>query len=130
MDGDTLVMHEVEEDHPPLVEYNWKVGTPLFIMHLHLDCDSILGWSPEKIPSHKTPCKLSGRTFGDCFFFFGGETIPNKRIPSLVDGKNLSLAHSNLTLPVNVTADCGFALFASLSHLLRDFSVETIGPST
>ena len=63
-------------------------------------------------------------------FFSGGETIPNKRIPSLVDGKNLSLAHSNLTLPVNVTADCGFALFASLSHLLRDFSVETIGPST
>lgn len=51
-------------------------------------------------------------------------------MPSSVDGKNLSLAHSSLTLPVNVTPDCGFALLASLSHLLRDFSVETIGPST
>lgn len=51
-------------------------------------------------------------------------------MPSSVDGKNLSLAHSSLTLAVNVTPDCGFALLASLSHLLRDFSVETIGPST
>lgn len=33
MDGDTLVMHEVEVDHRPLVKCNCKVGKPLFIIY-------------------------------------------------------------------------------------------------
>ena len=59
MDGDTLVTHEVEVDHRPLVECSWKIGKPLlnaFQLRCYFGCyfSTWAGLTKKATPSPKT----------------------------------------------------------------------------